>query len=129
MAGSNRRLTLAAIVLPVLFLAMSGLARANIIVVNTLDGGRQPAPLCTLEDAVTAANTQAPAGGCPGGNGFNDTIDFIVTGTILLQNTLVMNNSSESLDIAGPAYGGITIDGQTTLEIRTLKTVGSLSKT
>ena len=38
MAGSNRRFTLAAIALPLLFLAMSGLARANDILVNTISG-------------------------------------------------------------------------------------------
>ena len=41
MADRNRRLTLAAIALPVLFLVMSGLARAASIVVNTLDGGTE----------------------------------------------------------------------------------------
>ena len=59
MADRIRRYTFAAIVLPVLFLAMAGLARANTIIVNTLDSGTQPFPLCTLEDAVLAANTQA----------------------------------------------------------------------
>ena len=48
MAVRIRRSTFAAIVLPVLFLAMAGLARANTITVNTLDSGSQPAPLCTL---------------------------------------------------------------------------------
>ncbi|MFZ2063250.1 MAG: hypothetical protein WAU82_19740 [Candidatus Binatus sp.] len=55
MAVPIRRATLAAIALPALFVAMAGLARANTITVNTLDSGSQPAPLCTLEDAVTAA--------------------------------------------------------------------------
>ena len=55
MAGSNRRVTLAAIALPFLFVAMSGLARANDIFVNTPGSGSESAPLCTLEDAVAAA--------------------------------------------------------------------------
>ena len=67
MAVRIGRSTLAAIALPVLFLAMAGLARANTILVNTLDSGSQSAPLCTLEDAVTAANTQSPVNGCPAG--------------------------------------------------------------
>jgi hypothetical protein len=119
MAGSNRRLALAAILLPVLFIAMSGLAHAipvNVITVNTLDSGSQPAPLCTLEDAVLAAETQFPQNGCVAGTG-NDEIHFIVTGTIFLENTLLVNNPSESLAILGPPYGGITIDGQFNFEL------------
>ncbi len=56
MAGSNRRFTLAAIALPFLFVAMSGLARANTIFVNTLEGGSD-ATLCTLPDAIASANS------------------------------------------------------------------------
>ena len=52
MADRNRRFTFAAFALPFLLIAMAGLARANTIVVNTLDAGSQPFPLCTLEDAV-----------------------------------------------------------------------------
>ena len=63
MAGSSRRYTLAAFAVPFLFLAMSGLARANTIIVNTLEGGSHYG-LCTLQDAVTAAETQAPVHGC-----------------------------------------------------------------
>src|SRR6202046_3636791 len=117
MADQNRRFTFAAFALPFLFIAMAGVARANTIVVNTLDAGSQPFPLCTLEDAVAAANTQSVHGGCPPGTGNNDTIEFIVTGTIFPDNTLTLNNSSETLFIEGPAFGGITIDGQNTIEI------------
>ncbi len=59
-----------------------------------------------------AANTQTIHGGCPAGTGNDDTIEFIVTGTIFPDNTLTLNNSSETLFIEGPAFGGITIDGQ-----------------
>ena len=118
MAVRNRRDALAAVVLPFLFLAMSGLARAATIVVNTLDSGTQPFPLCTLEDAVLSANTQMVHGGCPAGSGNFDTIEFIITGTIFPDNTLTINNKSEDLIIQGPALGcsgagpcGITING------------------
>src|SRR5260221_4777420 len=90
MADRNRRYTLAAIALPFLLIAVGGVARANTIVVNTLDSGTQPFPLCTLEDAVIAANTQAPAGGCPAGTGNLDTIQFIITGSIFTDNTLTI---------------------------------------
>ena len=117
MADRNRRYTLAAIALPFLLIAVGGVARANTIVVNTLDSGTQPFPLCTLEDAVIAANTQAPAGGCPAGTGNLDTIQFIITGSIFTDNTLTINNHSENLLIEGPSFGGITIDGQNTIEL------------
>ena len=117
MADRNRRFTFAAFGLPFLFIMMSGLARANTIVVNTLDSGSQPFPLCTLEDAVLAAETQAIHGGCPAGTFNNDTIEFIVTGTIFPDNTLTLNNSSETLFIEGPPFGGITIDGQNNIEL------------
>ena len=117
MADRNRRTTMAAIALPVLLIAMAGLARANTIVVNTLDSGSQPFPLCTLEDAVAAANTQTIQGGCPQGTGNDDTIEFIVTGTIFPDNTLTIDNTSETLFIEGPPFGGITIDGQNTIEL------------
>src|SRR5271163_2128461 len=104
MAGSSRRYTLAAFAAPFLFLAMSGLARANTIIVNTLDGGSQY-KLCTLQDAVTAAETQAPVHGCAAGSGNNDTIQFVVAGTIFISAPLVMANDEESLTIIGPAAG------------------------
>ena len=66
---------------------------------------------------MLAAETQAIHGGCPAGTVNNDTIEFIVTGTIFPDNTLTLNNTSESLFIEGPAFGGITIDGQNTIEI------------
>lgn len=110
MAGSSRRYTLAAFALPFLFLAMSGLARANTIIVNTLEGGSHYG-VCTLQDAVTAAETQAPVHSCAGGTGDNDTIQFIVGGTIYISATLQMNNGAGSLTILGPPEG-ITIKGQ-----------------
>jgi hypothetical protein len=101
------------------------LARANTIVVNTLDSGvTDTFPLCTLEEAVIAADTQAPSGGCPAGTGNSDTIEFIVTGSIVPDNTLTLGNSSENLLIQGPTFGcsgagpcGITINGDLGEEI------------
>ena len=98
MAGLSRRFGWVAIVLPLLFLAMSSLAHAATITVNTLDGGSQPFPLCTLEDAVVAANTQTAVSGCAAGTGLSDTIVFSVTGTIFLADTLP-TSSTESLTI------------------------------
>ncbi len=107
MTDRDRRFTCAAIVLPILLLAMSGSARAvNIITVDTTS----PTSVighCNLSDAILAANTPAPVDGCATGIG-DDTIEFSVSGTITLAATL--NITDSKLTIIGPA-GGITIDG------------------
>jgi hypothetical protein len=121
MAGLNRRFTLVAAVLPFLFVVMSGLARANIIVVNTTDGESDLAPLCTLPDAVAAHNSGVPVNGCAAGSG-DDIIIFSVTGTITIDEPLEITNGS--LVIQGPAFGcssagscGIVISGGGTTQI------------
>jgi predicted outer membrane repeat protein len=119
MAGSNRRFTLAAVVLPFLFLVMSGSARAipvNFIEVTTLFGGSViavPGP-CSLTDAVAAANAGATVQNCVGKPGINE-IEFAVTGTITLGATL--DTTASNLAIIGPAIGGITISGGNTRQI------------
>src|SRR3982074_1867939 len=107
MADPNRRFRLAAITLPLFFLAMSGLARATIIFVDTTDDGSVPSH-CTLIDAVQAANSHLAVNACPAGNG-TDAIGFSVTGTITLDGEL--NISDAQLEIDGPVVGGITLDG------------------
>jgi hypothetical protein len=121
MAGSGRRLTLAAIALPILFVVMSGLAQAKDIIVNTTDGESPAAPLCSLPDAISAHNIQTAINGCAAGTG-NDTIFIEVTGTILIDEPLEITGGT--LFIQGPIFGcsgpgpcGITIDGGGTVQI------------
>ncbi len=121
MAGSNRRYAFAAIALPFLLITMAGLARANIILVNTTDGESPASPLCSLPDAITAHNLEIPINGCPAGNG-NDGIFIGVTGTISIDETLEITNGI--LAIQGPTFGcsgpgpcGITIDGEGSVQI------------
>jgi hypothetical protein len=121
MVGSSRRLTLAAIALPILFVVMSGLARANDIFVNTTDGESPAAPMCSLPDAITAHNILSPINGCAAGTG-NDTIFIEVTGTIFIDEPLEITGGT--LFIQGPIFGcsgpgpcGITIDGEGTVQI------------
>ena len=78
------------------------------ITVNSLADSGKPG-ICTLRDAITAANTMTPTNGCIAGKG-HDTIQFRVTGTIKLANTLPEVTDSQ-LTINGPAKPGITIDG------------------
>jgi len=119
MAGSSKRFTFAAAVLPFLFLVMSGSALAipiNVITVNTLFGGSViavPGP-CSLTDAVAAANAGATVQNCVGKPGDND-IEFAVTGTITLGATL--DTTAGALAIIGPTVGGITISGGKTQQI------------
>jgi hypothetical protein len=123
MAGSNRRYSLAIIALPFLFMVMSGLARANTIVVNTTSGESELAPLCSLPDAITAHNILGTVvgSGCGPGSA-TDTILFGVTGTIFIDEPLEI--ASGTLAIDGPDFGcsgagpcGITIDGEGTVQI------------
>src|ERR1700752_1300574 len=60
-------------------------AWATITVNSLADPGAQG--ICALRDAITAANTMTATNGCNAGKG-HDTIQFSVTGTIELTDTL-----------------------------------------
>ena len=104
MADRNRRFIIAAVTLPLLFLAMAGMARATEIGVTTLDGGSVPGQ-CSLVDAVKAANTETAQNGCAAGSG-DDAIFFDVTGTINVDaGDLPLSISDPDLSIIGPNLG------------------------
>jgi fibronectin-binding autotransporter adhesin len=98
MANRNRRFTVAAVALPLLLVATTGMARAaTLFVTNTNDSGSG-----SLRAEIAAAS--------PG-----DTINFMVTGTISLMSTLSV---ATSLTITGPTGSpGITIDGGGSVEV------------
>ncbi len=115
MQGSNRRFTLAATALPLLFLAMSGLSRAATITVTTRADPTGARGTCSLRQAITNANGQNTAGStnCSAGSGNNDQIIFAsgLTGTITLGSTLPPITDT-NLAIIGPTGSpGITISG------------------
>ncbi|MFZ2063247.1 MAG: choice-of-anchor Q domain-containing protein [Candidatus Binatus sp.] len=126
MPDRMRSFTFGAVILSLLFLAMSGVASAivpSVITVNTLSGA--PAPgLCSLPDAISAHDAPGTAfNACALGSGF-DIIDFTVTGQITIDETLL--DTSGDLFIEGPSSGGppgpgpaggITISGGGTVEI------------
>jgi len=118
MADRSRRVVLAAIVLPFLFLAMPGAARAAIITVNTV-GDPGVSGTCDLRDAITNANgkNQSGSANCTGGTGA-DTIVFSISGTITLGSTLpaIANTSPDSLTIDGSGHA-ITVDGASSFRI------------
>jgi len=106
MADRIRSFTFGAVILPFLFLAMSGVASAilpNVITVNTLNG--EPAPgLCSLPDAIASHNAPGtPFNACALGSG-NDIIVFTVTGQITIDETLAV--TSGVLFVEGPITGG-----------------------
>jgi CSLREA domain-containing protein len=87
-----------------------GTALAATITVNSLaDPGASG--ICSLRDAITAANTKTATNGCAAG-GRTDTINFLprITGTVVLVSTLPEVTDS-LLTINGPALRGITISG------------------
>ncbi len=84
------------------------------IVVNSLLDPTDPGK-CTLRDAITAANTDAAAGGCPAGLATApDLITFGVNGTILLGDQL---EPTGSVAIRGPGASKLKIDGQGTTNV------------
>ena len=105
MADRIRRVALAAIALPVLFLVISGVARAaTFTVTNTTDPASPMAGDGSLREAIINANS---AGGI-------NTIQFNagVTGTITLGSTLPAIVSGNTLTITGPtALPRIAISG------------------
>jgi hypothetical protein len=112
MAGSSRRFALAVILLPLLVLVMAGVSRAAIIHVNSLSSEPGFPLLCTLPDAVASAEGTLNA--CVPGTG-NDTIVFDLTGTIIVDEPIIITASN--LDIEGPNFSGIVIDGGGTSQI------------
>ncbi len=112
MAISDRRFMVAALVLPLFLLVISGRARADLIFVDTLDGNSDPGA-CTLPDAIGSANSAIPEGGCfiipaPGA----DQILIGLTGTISVDAArLPLIISDEALEITTYGDGPVVING------------------
>ena len=91
-------------------LTLSTAALGARIVVNSL-ADSAASGICTLRDAITAAETMKPVDGCVQGTG-QDTIRFRVTGTVRLNRTLPQ--VSRELTIEGD---GITLDGRNAVQV------------
>ncbi|GMU67454.1 MAG: hypothetical protein AMXMBFR36_37280 [Acidobacteriota bacterium] len=83
-------------------------AAANLITVTTLTDTDVADGLCSLREAIEAANTDAAYRGCSAGD-LADEIDFGVTGTIALNADL--QEISGALTIAGPGRDQLVVDG------------------
>lgn len=105
----------------------AGAVQANTIEVNTLQGGFA-VDVCTLREAISAANTGGAFNGCPAPDGPNPTIIFSsgLSGTIEEESSLeitasvaidgdgritVENTGSGAVIIATDTVGSLEIDG------------------
>mgnify|MGYP001350333911 CR=1 FL=1 len=92
-------------------------AGAATLTVNTLDDTGADNTLCSLRDAITAANANLNYHGCTGTNYGDDTIHFDVSGTIILTSSLsFLSFSPQALTIDGTGQT-ITISGNNTFQI------------
>jgi len=90
--------------------SLAGLApgAAVVIRVETLLDADVAEGLCSLREAIVAANDDAPYRDCAAGSGV-DRIEFDVAGTIVLAADLP--EITESLDIVGPTAAEVVLDG------------------
>lgn len=112
MAGSGRRFALAGILMPLLFLAMAGLSHATVFTVNSLSGEPAAPSACGLVDAIAAANGTNNVCGISSGN---DSIVFALTGTIVIDEPLLITDAN--LTIQGRIDSPVIIDGDGVTQI------------
>jgi CSLREA domain-containing protein len=119
----------AAIVFALTPITATALPAGNTIVVNsTLDVANSTDGLCTLREAITAANTDTAsgptAGECEAGSSSDpDTISLTgVAGTITLGSALPSITASVSIN--GPGASQLTISGNNSFRVFTLTVAG-----
>ena len=85
-----------------LFIFVLGISAANVQAATITVTGNGDAVAadgqCTLREAMTAANTDAAVSDCPAGSGL-DTVDFSVTGEIVLLSELPAINSNVIISV------------------------------
>lgn len=102
---------LASIALTLLASLVPGLAAplaAATIAVDTLADNEAADGLCSLREAIQAANDDLPFLGCPAGED-HDLVTLDLTGTIAL--TADLPEITRNLTLAGPASGTLTLNG------------------
>jgi hypothetical protein len=103
-----------------LSLLIAGVSSAAMITVNSVADPGAPG-ICALRDAITAANSQTKVNGCKKGSG-NDTINFSVSGTTQLADTLPQITDNR-LAINGP----VTIDGGSAVQVMQVGSAATLN--
>jgi len=120
-----RRVVLSAGLIVAIALIDAAVASAVTITVDSLADDTNPGH-CTLREAINSNQLTTPIGTCATGTG-TDTIQFSVTGDILL-GSLLPTIAAGTLTISGPtASPGITIDGGGTVQIAENFTPGNLT--
>jgi hypothetical protein len=85
-------------------------ASANTITIDSTADPGAPG-ICTLRDAIAAANSNSAQNGCTAGGGASDVIDATgISGTITLAASLP--TLTTNLDINGPGSGSLAVNGQ-----------------
>ena len=92
--------------LVLLVLAWPAPGSAATLYVTTFAAGSASDGQCSLREAITAVNQQAPSFDCPAGNGDNDFIILLNPGTYQVSSTL---NVSRDVRIEGTGKEGTTI--------------------
>jgi hypothetical protein len=86
-------------------------ASANTITVNSnADPGS--GGICTLHDAIVAANGNTAVNGCMPGGGASDVIDTTAIAGQTVQLAGALPQITSTLDIVGPGSGQLTVTGQ-----------------
>ncbi|HEX8494639.1 MAG TPA: DUF4394 domain-containing protein [Pyrinomonadaceae bacterium] len=84
---------------------------AATITVNTTVDENNTGPNCSLREAIVAANTNAPFGGCPTGAAGLDTIEFnIGTGTPTISPSTALPTITEAVSINGNTGGATRVE-------------------
>jgi len=112
-AGSHNVPLLGAVLLVVTAFTTTVAVAASVTVTTLVDEEVDNA-VCSLREAITAANDDAPTNGCVAGSA-DDLIDFAVVGAINLTSDLTP--ITDGLEIAGPGADDLTIDGQDAFRI------------
>lgn len=85
-------------------------ARAATITVDSVEPGDVDDAICTLAEAIVAANSDDAYHGCAAGSGF-DQIEFDLPSGATILATIPLPPIRSSLAIAGPGREELTIDG------------------
>ena len=122
-----RNVALYAALIGTIALSGASVARATTITVDSLSDDTN-AGHCTLREAINSANQAGSTGSCDLGTS-TDTIQFNVTGTINLVDTLPAITSGTTLTITGPttSSSGIIIDGNSSVQILRVSSGGTLT--
>ncbi|MBX2813537.1 MAG: CSLREA domain-containing protein [Myxococcales bacterium] len=95
-------------------LSAGSVSAATITVDTLVDTDIVGDGICTLREAIIAADSDSAYHECPAGSG-TDTIEFSVTGTAFVNS--VLPDITESLIIKGPGFTKLILDGSSLYQL------------